>query len=118
MTGPVFPAGVTVTVHRQQRSRFGDRTDTTSHTITGCAVAPSFSGGGRDRSTEQGGNLADTVSTGQVLYGPYDADIQASDVIETPDGLRYQVQGDIARWASPFTGVRSGCQVTMERVRG
>ncbi len=116
MTGP-FPFGVTVTVHRQARSRFGDRTDTTSHTVAGCAIAQSLGQSVR-ASKESGGNLADTVATGQVLYGPYDADIQSSDVIELPDGLRYQVEGDPARWSSPFTGQTFGCQVTLERVRG
>lgn len=106
-----LPFGQSVTVHRPGGTdRFGDRLAGTTHTVSGCAVAPA----GSSESYGRG----ETVTTGVALYGPYGSDIKASDVIELADGSRFEVVGEPAHWKSPFTALEAGMQVFVERVTG
>jgi hypothetical protein len=112
-----FPFGTTITVHRTVQDRYGNVTDTADHAVAGCALAPSSGSSGQSASTEDT-DRRDTVIRGLVLYGPPGADIQATDVIELPDGTRWQVDGDTGSWTSPFSGWRAGVQVSLSRVTG
>lgn len=106
-----YPHGVTVTVRRPGGTDHnGDPTPGTEHTIAGCAVAP--------RTSSENTDLRDTVIRGYTLYAPYAADIQPTDQIELPDETVWQVDGDVGRWASPYTGRRPGLEVALTRVTG
>jgi hypothetical protein len=111
---PPFPFGMSVTVRRGGGvDKFGDPDpdSVTTHVVAGCAVAPRTS-------TEDTTGRGDTVIVGLTLYGPYDADIAATDVVELPGGDRYQVVGEPGRWASPMSRRRPGLSVALERVTG
>jgi hypothetical protein len=106
----------TVTVHRsgtspsrRTRDRVGDRLPATTHTVTGCVLAPAGSSEQTDRGV--------TVTTSGELYGPYDGDVRADDVVEI-DGQRWQALGDPDRWRDPFTGEEIGMRVRLQRVTG
>jgi hypothetical protein len=111
---------VTVTVRRPDGTdRYGDPTGFTTHTISGCIVAPSSGDSGQPASTERT-DLRDTVITGYTLYAPFDADIQATDQILLPGDLDpWQVNGEVGHWGpSPFSNWKPGTQVSLRRVRG
>lgn len=109
--------GVTVTVYRTTRDRYGDVTDTTSHTIAGCALAPSSGSSGQQASTENT-DRRDTVVSGMILYGPPNADIVATDVVELADGTRWQADGGVGPWNSPWTGWQAGIELALTRATG
>ena len=100
-----------VTVHRRTgRDAFGDPTGSTStHQLRGCVFAP----GGSTESNVRG----QTVTTTAALYGPYDADVLATDVVDV-DGDRFEVDGEPARWLDPFTREEIGMHATLRRVTG
>lgn len=105
-----FGHGITVTVHRTTTDRYGDTTDTSSHSLDGCGLA--------SRSSAENTDRRDTVSTVRVLLAPPGADIVATDVVELPDGTRWDVTGDPVAPSSPFTGWTPGVAATLTRVTG
>lgn len=106
-----FPHGTTVTVRRPGgEDQYGDPLPSTEHTVAGCALAP--------RTSTELTDLRDTVIRGYTLYGPYGADIQPTDQIVLNDDTVWQVEGDVGRWASPYTGSRPGLEVALSRVTG
>ena len=107
-----FPFGETVTVHRQgPRDDFGDPTPVSTHQIRGVGIAPR-------RSSETNSPTRNTLVYGLTAYMPADADIRATDVVERPDGTRWNVVGEPMRWRSPFTGWAPGTEVDLERATG
>lgn len=107
---PPFGAGVTVTVHRPfSVDVYGDRGIDTTHTIARCALAPVTSSEVIDRGT--------TVQTLMTLYAPAGSDLRAADRV-TVGGRTYEVVGDPAEWANPFTGRRPGLSADLRAVRG
>ena len=116
-----MPAQHTITVTVSRPSGYtsdGDPLPPTSHTISGCFVAPSSGDSGQPASTERT-DLRDTVITGYTLYAPYGADIQATDRIFLPGDLEpWQVDGEVGNWQSPFSGWQPGTQASLRRVRG
>lgn len=115
MRNPSFfplPHGITVRVHRVHRGsrvKHGDKTYAYSHDIVGCAMAPRYS-------TEITQPNRHGTIVGFSLFGPPGSDILAEDRIETADGNFYNVVGEAAEWANPFTGVRAGFEAALERV--
>lgn len=105
-----FDHGVTVTVHRTAVDRYGDTSTTSSHTIDGCGIA--------HRSSAENTDRRDTVVTGLALLAPPGSDITATDVVELPDGTRWDVDGDPVAPASPFTGWAPGVRVALTRATG
>ncbi|HEU4567436.1 MAG TPA: hypothetical protein VFR99_05325 [Marmoricola sp.] len=108
-----LPAGETVVRIRLTpggRDRFGDPVGTTEDrlTIPGCAVAPRQGG-------EQIGDGRYAVTSGIDLYAPAGADILPSDRVEVR-GVVYEVTGEPADWASPYSGRRPGMLVQLTRV--
>lgn len=111
MPGMDFPYGETVTVIRTTRSaRYGDTTDGTSFTLSGCGFAP--------RGSSELEEQRVTVITGYTMYAPADADIRPTDVVVRESGTRWQVKGEPGYWVSPFTGWAAGIEVALERVTG
>lgn len=116
MSAPIapFPYGITVEVERAPVDTVhGDVVYAVSHTIEGCADAPRYSTENNDNRT--------TVIVGRTLYGPYGADLQATDRVVYPGtGPRkkrtYRVVGDIGQWMNPFTGWKPGFEAALERV--
>lgn len=110
---------VTITVRRPAGTdRYGDPLPFTTHEIPGCIVAPSTGDAGQATSQERT-DVRDTVITGHTVYAPYGADILAIDEVRVPgDPTWWQVEGDVANWASPFTNWQPGTQVALRRVRG
>lgn len=109
---PPFRAGITVTVHRPGGvDRFGDPDGSpeTTHTVSGCAVAP--------RSASEIDTRGSTVIVGLTLYAPYDADIGPVDQVEI-DGKRFTVEGEAGRWRNPHTGRKVGMEIALQRVTG
>lgn len=107
----MYPYGQTITVRRPGgENQHGDPLPGTEHTIAGCAVAP--------RSSSERTDLRDTIIRGYTLYAPYDADIEPTDQIVMPDSSVWQVDGDVGRWANPYTGRRPGLEVALTRVTG
>ena len=106
-----FPYGVTVTVQRGTRQKYGDITYADHHTIDGCALAPRYS-------SEVNDNRNATI-VGFSLFGPPqsgDSRVFAGDRIKTPDGNVYSVIGESASWTSPLTGWSPGFEAALERV--
>lgn len=109
-----FGWGVTITVHREQRDTFGNRSEVSQHSIVGCSVEV------RHSKEEIGADRRDTVVTGLRIYAPVDADVRATDVITLPAPVtgRFEVEGDVHRQISPFTGWSPGCVIYLTRVTG
>lgn len=105
-----FQYGVTVTVLRPTRDRYGDITGQSSHAIDGCGIAPRASTESTDR--------RDTVITGLTLMAPTGADLLATDLVQLPDGTRWEVDGDLSAPSSPFTGWSPGVHVALTRATG
>ena len=108
----IFPHGQTWTVLRRgSRDRTGDGQPgfDAHHQIPGCAFAPS-GGDAEDYQRE-----SETV-TGE-LYVPIDADVLASDQMESPSGDVYSILGK-PKWDQPhpMTGWSSGLKVV--RLKG
>ena len=106
-----FPHGITVTVQRGERVKFGDIVYTDHHTIDGCALAPRYS---YELSDNQ-----NRVIVGFSLYGPIqtgDNKVFADDRIKAPDGNTYRVVGEAADWKHPITGWEPGFEAALERV--
>lgn len=107
------PHGISVTVRRTAYDpRTGDPLpQPAEHTIADCAFDP----GGTRESTD----LGTQITTTPTLYAPYDADLRSDDQILIPDDDQpWEVAGDVARWANPYTGNRPGCVVELTRHRG
>lgn len=107
----MFPHGITVTVRRTPKDRYGDATDTTSsHAIEGCGWWPEGSTEDTDR--------RDTVVTRRRLATPPDPDLLPADEVEFPDGTRWDVHGAVEPWNSPLTGWKPGATALLTRVTG
>lgn len=110
--------GITVTVHRSVpggTDQHGDPLPGTveTHDIEGCALAPrtDTSIGEVDTRSRHG------IVVGWNLFAAYDADIVNTDRIEI-DGELFDVDGQIGRWRSPFTGREHGLEVALKRPEG
>lgn len=107
-----LPFGETVVVHRRApRDDFGQPVPSSTHSIEGVGIAPR-------RSTEANTPARNTLVYGLTAYLPFDADIRATDVVERPDGTRWNVIGEPMRWRSPLTGWQPGTEVDLERATG
>lgn len=113
-----LPFGVTVIVHRYSRDIKGNRTEVSSHTVAGVGIAPTGGSAGWGVASDENNVRGDTVTTGEVLYGPYDMDVNARDVVEFPDGRMFEVDGAPARWRSPLSGWAPGTVVNVKLVEG
>lgn len=113
-----LPFGVTVTVHRYERDIKGVRTEVSTHTVSGVGVAPAGGSSGWGVASDENNVRGETVVIGEALYGPYDMDVQARDVVELPTGELYEVDGNPARWRSPLSGWAPGTVVNVRRVEG
>jgi hypothetical protein len=80
-------------------------------TITGVGVAP----GASFESTAQAGRSRLDIDF--TLYLPYDPDIRPLDRVVVR-GNEYQVEGRVADWRNPFTGLEPGSVVEVRRVAG
>ena len=113
MTSPApFPFGITVTVQRGTRGKYGDITYADHHDIEGCALAPRYS-------SEVNTENRNAVIVGFSLFGPPqtgDDRVLADDRIKTPDQNIYRVVGEAADWAHPITGWQPGFEAALERV--
>ncbi len=99
-----------VTVERSAgRDRNGDPLGVTVHSQGGCGWAPRVS-------SEQHDDGRDVVIVGLTLYAPVDADILPTDALVLPDGSRWEVDGEVGRWVSPFTGWAPGSEMALRRV--
>ncbi|MDP1793724.1 MAG: hypothetical protein Q8K63_06255 [Acidimicrobiales bacterium] len=78
--------------------------------IPGCAVAPRLADEVRD-------NGRQAVIKGLTIYAPPKADVVATDRVECR-GDTYDVDGDVAVWRSPFTGVEKGVEISLRLVEG
>jgi len=117
-----FPHGIDVTVYRYPAGKidkFGDPLPYTSFTVGPCALV-------NKGSTETDNNRLGTESennrmnvfTTALLLAPADADFKSGDEVVTPDGRRWQVDGEALKPLSPFTGWRPGTKVTLRRYVG
>jgi hypothetical protein len=75
--------------------------------LSGCVIAPRLSGDIVEPA-RQG------VMVGLSLYAQVDADIRPTDQVEV-DGALYDIDGDIARWRSPYSAVVDGVEVALRR---
>lgn len=78
--------------------------------ILGFAVDP---GGSRESHTVN----REQITTTPTLYGPYAADVVASDRVVAA-GATWEVTGNAANWGNPFTGRTPGSVWQLERVEG
>lgn len=110
---PNFPYGQTITLIRRTVSGTDERgNDTYSESpeqIPQAVVQPS----GSNEFTQ----FTDQVTTDLVVYLPFGTKVSPLDAIEVA-GSRYEVQGDISSWVSPFSGNTSPIQVRLSRVTG
>jgi hypothetical protein len=106
-----FGAGVAVTVQHQTEDRHGDLVTAAEVVVAPCGIDYTSS-------AETGVRPTDQVSQLATLYAPAGADIRASDRVVTPDGVRWSVVGNVAGFASPFSGWAPGLTVQLQRVDG
>lgn len=102
----------TITVLRDTTpDDWGQRTRSAHHTETGWSFAPAVSNEDTDKR-----NL---VVNEIVGYGPADSTLTASDVIERPDGRRWELLGEVGDWGgSPFGSFHPGVEARFRRVTG
>lgn len=110
------PHGETVIVHPYRE----DGTDSYGNPVTGfgadaprpyCAVAPRVEG-------EDGDGLNRTmVVEGFDVYDTFDSPVGPYDEV-TVRGVRYAVDGEVARWRNPFVSGPDGCMFKLKRVEG
>lgn len=91
---------------------YGDPVESTETTrqLDGCAVAP------RTSTDARGRGRPGTVE-GLTLYCPAGSDIRSGDHVEVA-GVRYEIDGEIGVWASPFGGSVDGLEVALKRAQG
>lgn len=75
-----------------------------------CAVAPRVE-------VEEIGNNRSMVVSGFEVYDTFDTPAGPHDEL-TVRGIRCKVDGEIARWRSPYTGREAGSVITVKRVDG
>ena len=78
--------------------------------LEGFAVDP---GGSRETRTVN----REQIITTPTLYGPYGADVVASDRVVAA-GVTWEVVGNAANWSNPHTGRTPGSVWPLERVEG
>lgn len=117
MGGVRHPHGETVLVHPYVED---GGTDPYGNPVTGfgedivrpyCAVSP------RVEEEDVGGHNRTMVIRGFDVYDTFDAPVGPYDEL-TVRGVRCVVDGEIARWANPFTGSQPGCLIRVKRVEG
>lgn len=115
----MFGHGVTITLLREQVSgvdEYGnDLLTAVELDVPGCALWPvdSNGSGGNERNF-----AADIVPSGYTVLCPTGTVVQATDRVRLPDDpTTWDVVGRPAEWQSPFTGSRSGVQITLQVIR-
>lgn len=76
-----------------------------------CAVAP------RVEEEGVGGHNRTLIIRGFDVYDTFDTPVGPYDEL-TVRGVRCVVDGEIARWANPFTGVNVGSMIRVKRAEG
>jgi hypothetical protein len=112
--------GITITVERDTPAGYDPYGDTAAtsaatHTIDGCAVAPLTA----DELLARG---RDATVLMLHLYLPTGADLQPTDrvVISADDPMpgRYEVEGQVRDWRSPYSGWSPGGEAVLRRAGG
>lgn len=85
-------------------------------TETRVAVPAVFAPGGSAEITNGG----DTVTSQPTLYGiPAGTDVSAFDAVESPAGVRYEIDSDPAEYQpNPFSGWQVGTVLNLRKVTG
>ncbi len=107
-----FPYAIDLIVHRRTKNRFGDYTDTSTHTISGCAISPKSTG------ENVKANRRDTVYVAMEVHAPFGSDVRPTDTVEMADGTMWEVEGDTTSYSSPFTGWSPGMRFEISRTTG
>lgn len=111
------PHGETVVIHPYMEEA---GTDPYGNPIAGfgediprpfCAVSP------RVEEEDQGGHNRTVIVEGYDVYDTFDSPVGPYDEV-TARGVRYAVDGQVARWRNPFTAGPSGCLFKLKRVGG
>ena len=76
-----------------------------------CAVSPRVEEEDRDRQNRT------MIIEGYDVYDTYDSPVGPYDEV-TVRGVRYAVDGEVARWRNPFTAGPDGCMFKLKRVGG
>ena len=76
-----------------------------------CAVSPRVEPEDQDRRSRT------MVIDGYDVYDTFDCPVTPYDEV-TVRGVRYAVDGEVARWRNPFTAGPSGCMFKLKRVEG
>src|SRR5699024_400524 len=76
-----------------------------------CAVSPRVEEEDRDRQNRT------MIIEGYDVYDTFDSPVTAHDEV-TVRGVRYAVDGEVARWRNPFTAGPDGCMFKLKRVGG
>ena len=117
MGGVRHPRGETVIVHPYLED--GGRDDY-NNPIPGwgediprpfCAVSPRVEEEDRDRQNRT------MIIEGYDVYDTFDSPVGPYDEV-TVRGVRYAVDGEVARWRNPFVGGPDGCMFKLKRVGG
>lgn len=112
---PRHPGGVTATLLKfvsGAEDAYGNASSSWSEwaLLKGCAFDPGSSSeprlAGQDR-----------VVVEPTLYAAYDAPVEARDRLIVGDQT-FEVEGVARRWASPFSGRRLGCVISLRLVSG
>ena len=111
----MFPHGETVVVHPLEEGgtdRYGNPVPGwgDDRPVHGCGVAP------RVEEQDVDGNRSAVVYGFQV-FAPFEVEVGPHDEL-TVRGVRCVVDGEIARWRTPFTGREPGAVILVKRVDG
>lgn len=95
---------------------YGDPVDSTEDraTLTGCIVAPAAISGFDPEIYDRGRS---GVIVALTLLAPIDTDLVYTDQVEV-DGTLFDIDGEVGRYRSPFSGWEAGLQVGLRRVQG
>lgn len=81
-------------------------------TVVGVSVQPEV-----QQETSEPGRQAATTGYRVISDLGIDVDVTASDRVEF-DGVTYEVNGDVARWPDPISGLVDHVEFSIVRVRG
>lgn len=108
-----FGYGATVTLITRTKTSedaFGNDVFTETQTdVAHCPVWP--------RTSTESTQGEDQTFVGLAALLPSDTNVTAIDAVVV-DGVRYEVDGEPARFTSPFTNLNPGIQVNLTRVTG
>lgn len=115
----LWPFTVTVTLRRNTSSGLdgygNDVLTATDVPVAGCVMWPIDSNAAV---TNEYTDARNQVFSGYAVLVPYGTAVSPVDQFILPNGLLYEITGEVMEWQSPQTNRRYGAQVSLKRITG